>query len=131
MRPPPPRCWPRACACSQTGVGLSARWPSWRCRRAAIHSSSTRWRGGLAAAGRLTYLGSLEYAAPPQGGPGGNSAFRLAQVFDAFAVPFALDGGAILLVDDLADSRWTLTVASRLLLRAGAGSVLPFTLALR
>ncbi|WP_309615170.1 RecQ family ATP-dependent DNA helicase [Salinibacterium sp.] len=86
---------------------------------------------GLAAAGRLTYLGSLEYAAPPQGGPGGNSAFRLAQVFDAFAVPFAVPGGPILLVDDLSDSRWSLTVASRLLLRAGAGGVLPFTLALR
>ncbi|MGV8895354.1 MAG: RecQ family ATP-dependent DNA helicase [Rhodoglobus sp.] len=87
---------------------------------------------GLASAGRLPYLGALDYAAPPQGGPGGNSAFRLAQVFDAFAAPaFALPDGPVLLVDDLADSRWTLTVASRLLLRAGAGGVLPFTLALR
>ena len=76
---------------------------------------------GLAAAGRLDYLGALEYAAPPQGGPGGNSAFRLAQVFDAFTVPFPLPAGPVLLVDDLADSRWTLTVASRLLLRAGRG----------
>ena len=86
---------------------------------------------GLAAAGKLPYLGSLGYAHPPQGGPGGNSAFRLAQVFDAFEVPFDVAGGPILLVDDLADSRWTLTVASRQLLRAGAGGVLPFTLALR
>ena len=86
---------------------------------------------GLAAAGKLPYLGSLGYAHPPQGGPGGNSAFRLAQVFDAFEVPFDVTGGPILLVDDLADSRWTLTVASRQLLRAGAGGVLPFTLALR
>ena len=86
---------------------------------------------GLAAAGKLPFLGSLGYAHPPQGGPGGNSAFRLAQVFDAFEVPFDVAGGPILLVDDLADSRWTLTVASRQLLRAGAGGVLPFTLALR
>ena len=86
---------------------------------------------GLAAAGKLPYLGSLGYAHPPQGGPGGNSAFRLAQVFDAFEVPFDVTGGPILLVDDLADSRWTLTVASRQLLRAGAGAVLPFALALR
>ncbi len=90
---------------------------------------------GLAAAGKLPHLGALEYAAPPQGGPGGNSAFRLAQVFDAFSAPAfdvgGVGGGPILLVDDLADSRWTLTVASRLLLRAGAGGVLPFTLALR
>jgi ATP-dependent DNA helicase RecQ len=34
-------------------------------------------------------------------------------------------------VDDLADSRWTLTVAARLLRRAGASGVLPFVLALR
>ena len=37
--------------------------------------------------------------------------------------------GPVLLVDDLADSRWTLTVAGRLLRRAGAEAVLPFTLA--
>ena len=36
----------------------------------------------------------------------------------------------VLLVDDLADSRWTMTVAGRELRRAGAGSVLPFALAL-
>lgn len=39
--------------------------------------------------------------------------------------------GPVLLVDDLADSRWTLTVAGRELRRAGAGAVLPFVLALR
>jgi ATP-dependent DNA helicase RecQ len=36
----------------------------------------------------------------------------------------------VLLVDDLADSRWTMTVAGRELRRAGAGAVLPFALAL-
>jgi ATP-dependent DNA helicase RecQ len=37
--------------------------------------------------------------------------------------------GPVLLVDDRADTRWTLTVAARLLREAGAPSVLPFTLA--
>jgi ATP-dependent DNA helicase RecQ len=36
----------------------------------------------------------------------------------------------VLLVDDLADSRWTVTVAGRELRRAGAAAVLPFVLAL-
>ena len=37
--------------------------------------------------------------------------------------------GPVLLVDDLVDSRWTLTVAGRELRRAGADAVLPFALA--
>jgi ATP-dependent DNA helicase RecQ len=39
-------------------------------------------------------------------------------------------GKPVLLVDDLADSRWTMTVAGRELRRAGAAGVLPFALAL-
>jgi ATP-dependent DNA helicase RecQ len=35
----------------------------------------------------------------------------------------------VLLVDDLVDSRWTLTVAGSLLRGAGSGPVLPFALA--
>ena len=45
---------------------------------------------------------------------------RLAELGDA----------PVLLVDDLADSRWTMTVAGRELRLAGAGAVLPFVLAL-
>ena len=41
----------------------------------------------------------------------------------------ALDG-PVLLVDDLVDSRWTVTVAGRLLRTAGADAVLPFALGL-
>ena len=68
--------------------------------------------------------------------PGGNSAFRLADVWGRIGVGPAmrehLGGlrGPILLVDDLADSRWTLTVAAAELRAAGAAAVLPFTLAL-
>jgi ATP-dependent DNA helicase RecQ len=37
--------------------------------------------------------------------------------------------GPILLLDDLADTGWTLTMAARELRAAGAGAVLPFALA--
>ena len=88
--------------------------------------------------GRLPLLGSLALTGAGPGGLGGNSAYRLAGVADSFAVGPALadaiaglDGAPILLVDDLVDSRWSVTVAGRLLRRAGAGPVLPFVLAAR
>ncbi|TVT38893.1 hypothetical protein FNH05_23950, partial [Amycolatopsis rhizosphaerae] len=37
--------------------------------------------------------------------------------------------GPVLLVDDLVDTGWTMTMATRLLRRAGAPAVLPFALA--
>ena len=93
---------------------------------------------GLARLGRLPYLGEMTLQhGGPTGKPGGNSAFRLAAVWDRIVVgPELRDrlseaGSApILLVDDLADSRWTITVAGRELRRAGAAAVLPFALAL-
>ncbi|MBB1510838.1 RecQ family ATP-dependent DNA helicase [Tessaracoccus sp. MC1756] len=90
---------------------------------------------GIARAGRLTLLGPVDL------NPGAeelsrstNSAFRVRDVWHRFRVPAAMAeslaaGGPVLLIDDLVDSRWTLTVAGRLLRRAGAGSVLPFALA--
>ena len=93
---------------------------------------------GLASAGRLPYLGALTLVdGGPTGEPGGNSAYRLAGVLNAFSVDSSVASsirdaaGPILLVGDLADSCWTLTVASRALRLAGAESVLPFVLALR
>ena len=88
---------------------------------------------GIAEIGRLPYLGAL---APvnggPSGQPGGNSVFRLAGLWDRFTADgIVVPPGPVLLVDDLADSRWTLTVAARTLRRAGATGVLPFALALR
>ncbi|SDL72910.1 ATP-dependent DNA helicase RecQ [Tessaracoccus oleiagri] len=92
---------------------------------------------GIATAGRLALLGPL-WLDPAAGGKGpgsGNSAFRVRDVWQRFAVPpemgaaLASAPGPILLVDDLADSRWTMTVAGRLLRRAGAPAVLPFALA--
>ncbi|GIT80740.1 ATP-dependent DNA helicase RecQ [Leifsonia sp. LS1] len=89
---------------------------------------------GFADAGRLPFLGSLTlHGGGPTGDPGGNSAFRLAAVWDRFGAD-GLDipaGRPVLLVDDLVDSRWTITVAGRALLQAGASAVLPFAAALR
>jgi len=93
---------------------------------------------GLARMGRLPFLGSLSLAhGGPTGQPGGNSAFRLAGVWGRIVVGpelaealRALGPAPVLLVDDLADSRWTMTVAGRELRRAGASAVLPFALAL-
>lgn len=92
---------------------------------------------GLATIGRLPYGGELAYAFDgPRNGPGGSSAFRLADVWEQFAVPDQMRAnlqaasGPVLLVDDLADSRWTLTEAARTLKTAGADGVLPFVLAL-
>ncbi|GAA3874580.1 RecQ family ATP-dependent DNA helicase [Tessaracoccus defluvii] len=89
---------------------------------------------GVARAGRLESLGPLDlHASEPVGSA--NSAFRVRDLWTRFAVPdvmasrlAALDG-PVLLIDDLIDSRWTMTVAGRLLLRAGAREVLPLALA--
>ncbi|CBT74737.1 RecQ family ATP-dependent DNA helicase [Glutamicibacter arilaitensis] len=90
---------------------------------------------GLAEVGRLCYLGQLAYrAGGPQNGPGGNSAFRVAAVADAFELPPQLEElianapGPVLLVDDLVDSRWSMAMAGRALRIAGAPGVMPFTL---
>jgi len=91
---------------------------------------------GLSEIGRLPLLGTLDLVdGGPIGESGGNSAFRLAGVWGRLAVPpqlaasLAGGGGPVLLVDDLVDSRWTMTVAAQLLRQAGAEAVLPFSLA--
>ncbi|MDM4762783.1 RecQ family ATP-dependent DNA helicase [Galbitalea sp. SE-J8] len=91
----------------------------------------------LGRVGRLPVLGSLTRTGEGSpAGAGAPSAGRLAGVWTAFAVGSELASalaetpGPVLLVDDLADSRWTLTVAARLLREAGAPGVLPFALAL-
>ncbi len=91
---------------------------------------------GLSEMGRLPLLGSLDLAhGGPTGEPGGNSAFRLAGVWERVVVGPELEAalaqvdGPVLLVDDLVSSRWTLTVAGRALRLAGAAGVLPFALA--
>ena len=92
---------------------------------------------GIAAIGRLEDLGTLGLspgAAPLRGG--GNSAFRVADLWERFTITpelqqrlDALDGAPLLLVDDVIDTRWTMAIAARLLRRAGSGPVLPLALA--
>jgi ATP-dependent DNA helicase RecQ len=79
--------------------------------------------------GRLPLLGTLAPQGPrPEAHA--NSAQRLAAVWQAFEEPgFALPPGPVLLVDDVIDTGWTMTVAARLVRRAGAAAVLPFALA--
>ena len=66
---------------------------------------------------------------------GGNSAYRLAGVWDRLVVGPDLAAqladcpGPVLLVDDVVSSRWSLTVAGRALRQAGAPAVLPLVLA--
>ncbi|HWT34475.1 MAG TPA: DEAD/DEAH box helicase [Microbacterium sp.] len=121
-------------------VRVLAEW-GWAQRPVAVASVPSRTRPqlvasfarGIAEVGRLTYLGELGWTGGgPSGRSGGNSAFRLAGLWDAFrATHLSVPPGPVLLVDDIADSRWTLTVAARELRRAGATEVLPFALALR
>ena len=58
-----------------------------------------------------------------------NSAQQVRNVWDAFEVAGAVPDGPVLLVDDLADSKWTLTAVARALRLAGSGPVHPFVLA--
>jgi ATP-dependent DNA helicase RecQ len=58
-----------------------------------------------------------------------NSAQQLRNVWGAFEVRGTVPAEPVLLVDDLSDSRWTLTVIGRALRLAGSGPVWPFVLA--
>ena len=93
---------------------------------------------GIARAGRLPHLGRIERAgAGPHLPRTSNSAQRLRELHDAFLIPDPLRSvlqersGPVLLVDDLVDSGWTMTIGARLLRLAGAPAVLPLALALQ
>ncbi|MEU4693125.1 RecQ family ATP-dependent DNA helicase [Actinoplanes sp. NPDC023714] len=91
----------------------------------------------IATVGRLPFLGTLTTDHAGETSARGNSAQRVRALHDAFAVPAGLAaelaggaaGGPVLLVDDLVDSGWTMTLAGRALRRAGAEAVLPLALA--
>ena len=124
-------------------VDVLRSWP-WAQRPVAVVSMPSRTRpalvrsiaSGVASIGRLPYAGELSLVeGGPTGEPGGNSAFRLAGVWGRLDVGAELRAaladlrGPVLLVDDLAASRWTLAVAARTLREAGADGVLPLVLA--
>jgi ATP-dependent DNA helicase RecQ len=58
-----------------------------------------------------------------------NSAQQAANVRGAFAVSGTPSAGPVLLIDDVVDSRWTLTECARVLREAGVGAVFPVALA--
>ena len=124
-------------------IDVLRSWP-WAQRPVAVVSMPSRTRpalvrsvaSGVASIGRLPYAGELSLVdGGPRGEPGGNSAFRLAGVWGRLEVGAELRAaladapGPVLLVDDLAASRWTLAVAARALREAGAEGVLPLVLA--
>lgn len=84
----------------------------------------------LSEVGRLGHYGEIVIEGPITA-HSANSARRVAQLWPAMrsAVELSNVGGPVLLVDDQIDSGWTMTLAARLLRRAGAPAVLPFTLA--
>ena len=106
------------------------------------HQLVSSFAEGIARIGKLPYLGELSLTSDlPRGESGGNSAFRLASVWQRFDVPETMRDqlasaqeagrfGPVLLVDDRADSSWTLTEAGRVLREGGAQGVLPLVLAL-
>lgn len=89
----------------------------------------------IAATGRLTYLGSLDYLGGEPPGRQHNSAQRLAALSRTLIVPGPLQAalartdGPVLPADDRVDTGWTMTLASKLLRGSGAQAVLPLALA--
>ena len=128
--------------------GVLKRW-DWAARPAWICPVPSRRRQGLVdqLAERLGELGNLPVCralvTDPRHPGGwqadqGNSAHQVANVWgrvlldsDALPTDRQVLAGPVLLVDDEADSRWTLTVAAFLLTGAGSGSVLPAVLRAR
>ncbi|MDN5685527.1 MAG: DEAD/DEAH box helicase [Brachybacterium sp.] len=132
-------------AIAQRVVEVLADW-DWDRRPAAVLGigSTTRPQlvreltAGIARLGKMQDLGDLPLAADAAPLFGArNSAFRVAALWDRFVITpelteqlSALEGAPILLVDDEIDTRWTMTLAGRLLRRAGSGPILPLSLAL-
>jgi len=84
----------------------------------------------LAAALKLRYRQVLAVTSErPQQKDMRNSAQQARNVLDALRVDTACPTNPVLLVDDMVDSRWTLTVAGYFLREAGVTAVHPFALA--
>lgn len=58
-----------------------------------------------------------------------NSAYQCQNAFDGFAVTSDSPSCNIILIDDMVDSKWTLTVCGYMLKKKGAGLIYPFAIA--
>jgi ATP-dependent DNA helicase RecQ len=122
-------------------VEVLAGW-DWTRRPAAVVAMPSRTRPLLIASlaseiariGRIPDLGSLGYSGPGRSGRQYNSAQRLRAVWDRIVVPAAIGAelarldGPVLVVDDVIETGWTMTVAAMRLREAGASWVLPLAL---
>ncbi len=114
--------------------------PSWPARPTGIaYVESARRPGlnrdladGMARFLKIPVVARWEIVDPdvPPGAGAANSARRVSALTrrSRLTVDQPLDGGPVLLVDDLVVTGWTLTLASRALREAGASAVLPLTL---
>ena len=79
---------------------------------------------------KLPYLAAIKHISQhPAQAEMRNSYQQASNVIDKFAIATKLNGSSVLLVDDIADSKWTLTIVGELLQRNGSGRVIPFVLA--
>jgi len=121
----------------QAAVAVLASW-DWAQRPTAVMAVESPTHPVLTASlasrlsqlGRLQDLGVLRRRTGHSQATAANSAYRIAALVDAWETP-DLSGvnGPILLVDAVTDTDWTLTMAARTLVAAGADAVLPFALA--
>jgi len=66
---------------------------------------------------------------PPEQKTMENSLFQAKNVFDSLKITGKILADPILLVDDIVDSLWTMTMAGYILQKNGSGPVFPFALA--
>jgi ATP-dependent DNA helicase RecQ len=126
-------------------VEVLVEWKAdWAERPAAIASISGRTHPrlvhtlaeALGSVGRLPHIGAIVHDGPPRPAARTNSAQRLVQLWGTLTLEQGLvdhlfgdfAGRPVLLLDDVTDSGWTLTLAARLLRQAGASAVYPLTL---
>ncbi|MBQ0926174.1 RecQ family ATP-dependent DNA helicase [Saccharopolyspora endophytica] len=126
----------------QAAIKVLAAW-EWEQRPVGVVALGSRTRPKLvrslaeriAGIGRLPLLGEVLTNPNTMPNRATNSAQRVASLWRQFKIDEELAGqlaaldGPVLLMDDYADTGWTATVVGRMIRRAGAPAVLPFTLA--
>ena len=119
-------------------VEVLKRWSrSWQRPTAVVAMPSRRYptlvtsvAKHLAEIGRLPLVEALEVSGPPPDADGSSATRAKDLIYRTTLRPGTELDGSVLLVDDVIRSRWTMTVAARLLRRAGASAVYPFALGL-